>query len=205
MIIKCITLKLNFNSVNESMPLFSQWLLWNCKLRLCECSWRLMDNLSTWSYKDWKATFRSHTMFHHPEGWPRAKTCIRWNNQDFPSRHFYCWIIKPCARGEAVSELGKTLNWIDLKATIELQLFLTCPWVIILTTMQKLSNMKTSQSQHENGNACVLWVSLVIRGRDLNLHLMVDQYGQQHSQHKPWTNWKKYHTIYKSWQNYKPL
>ena len=127
MIIKCITLKLNFNSVNESMPLFSQWLLWNCKLRLCECSWRLMDNLSTWSYKDWKATFRSHTMFHHPEGWPRAKTCIRWNNQDFPSRHFYCWIIKPCARGEAVSELGKTLNWIDLKATIELQLFFNLP------------------------------------------------------------------------------
>lgn len=57
----------------------------------------------------------------------------------------------------------------------------------------QLSDRNTTQILYRTESqccVCILSFTSNQRSHNLNLSLMVDQYGQLHLQHKPWTNWE---------------
>lgn len=146
-----------------------KWLLWNCRFRLCECTWRLMENVSTWFIK----ISRPHLDYIQLLIIGMAKDLyILWNNQDFLSRHFYCWIIKPCDEPEeklwekkcislSVKNTKLESNTGKISSTILSWNFFECAPVSLYWQLCRNKHENKSKSAQKADAACVLWVSSV--------------------------------------------
>lgn len=153
-------------------------------------------------YKDWKSHIQITYNISHWDG-PELRLVQLMKESRFSSSSFSLLNHKAMwfARGEAVRGLGKKNgfrhqskipNWKVTWGRSQGHCWAVtsfCPCVVIMTTMQKLSNMNTSKKQHR---MTMLRVSFSSNQGSYNLYLglMVDQYGRLHLQHKPWTNWE---------------